>query len=132
MHDYEYVAVYFKGDCLAKKSAKPEDGDGEDDVGNEEEEEVDCEEVLAELETIDDDLSEIGIIFVTTEDTEVATANGECFPPLITSELDEIPNFGNIWVFVLLILRTILRSKSATQIAKHCQIGVFFPLPTLI
>ena len=42
--------------------------------------EVDCEEVLAELETIDDDLSEIGIIFVTTEDSEVATANGECSP----------------------------------------------------
>ena len=89
VHDYEYVAVYFKGDCLARESAKPEDGDGEDEVGNDDDEdEVDCEEVLAELETIDDDLSEIGIIFVTTEDTEVATANGECLHlPSSTSEL---------------------------------------------
>ena len=62
---------------MARDSAKPDDGEAEDDVDNEEEEEVDCEEVLAELETIDDDLREIGIIFVTTEDTEVATTNGE-------------------------------------------------------
>ena len=76
MHDYEYVAVYFKGDCLTRASAKQDDGEAEDDVDNEEDE-VDCEEILAELETIDDDLSDIGIIFVTTEDTEVAAANGE-------------------------------------------------------
>ena len=108
VHDYEYVAVYFKGDCLARESAKPEDGDGEDEVGNDDdEEEVDCEEVLAELETIDDDLSEIGIIFVTTEDTEVATANGECLHLVHQSwQLDEIPKFGNVWGFVQLILRT--------------------------
>ena len=77
MHDYEYVAVYFKGDCLARDSAKHDDSEADDGVDDEEEEEVDCEEVLAELETIDDDLREIGIIFVATEDTEVATANGE-------------------------------------------------------
>ena len=82
MHDYEYVAVYFKGDCLARDSAKPDDSEAEDDVENEKED-VDCEEVLAELETIDDDLREIGIIFVTTEDTEVATTNGECSPLLL-------------------------------------------------
>ena len=62
---------------MARDYAKPDDSEAEDDVENEEEEEVDCEEVLAELETIDDDLREIGIIFVTTEDTEVATTNGE-------------------------------------------------------
>ena len=77
MHDYEYVAVYFKGDCLTRASAEQDVGEAEDDVDSEAEDEVDCVEVLAELETIDDDLSGIGILFVTTEDTEVATANGE-------------------------------------------------------
>ena len=77
MHDYEYVAVYFKGDWLTRASAEQDVGEAEDDVDSEAEDEVDCVEVLAELETIDDDLSDIGIIFVTTEDTEVATANGE-------------------------------------------------------
>ena len=40
MHDYEYVAVYFKGDCLARESKKPDEGDGEDDVSVDDEEEV--------------------------------------------------------------------------------------------
>ena len=38
---------------------------------------VDCDEVLAELETINEDLDEIGIMLVTTSGTEVATENGK-------------------------------------------------------
>ena len=37
---------------------------------------MNCNRVLAGLETIDDDLEEIGILTVTTEDTEVAITNG--------------------------------------------------------
>ncbi len=55
---HEYVAVYFRGDC-------------------EENKEVDCDEVLAGLETIDEDLDEIGIILVTTKDKTVAQDNGK-------------------------------------------------------
>ena len=40
---------------------------------------VDCNEVLAELETINEDLDEIGIMLVTTTGTEVATENGKRF-----------------------------------------------------
>ena len=58
VENHEYVAVYFQGsDCDQNK-------------------EVNCNRVLAGLETIDDDLEEIGILTVTTEDTEVATDNG--------------------------------------------------------
>jgi hypothetical protein len=38
---------------------------------------VDCSEVLAELETINEDLDEIGILLVTTAGKEVATENGD-------------------------------------------------------
>ncbi len=38
---------------------------------------VDCDEVLAELETINEDLDEIGIMLVTTAGKEIATDNGE-------------------------------------------------------
>ena len=54
---HEYIAVYFRGDCQNNK-------------------EVDCDEVLADLETIDEDLDDIGIMMVTTKDNEVATDNG--------------------------------------------------------
>ena len=58
VENHEYVAIYFQGsDCDQNK-------------------EVNCNRVLAGLETIDDDLEEIGILTVTTEDTEVATDNG--------------------------------------------------------
>ena len=57
---FEYVAVYFRGDCVNNK-------------------EVDCDEVLADLETIDEDLDEIGIMLVTTKDTQVAKDNGMYF-----------------------------------------------------
>ena len=40
IEDHEYVAVYFRGDCANNK-------------------EVDCDEVLADLETIDEDLDNI-------------------------------------------------------------------------
>ena len=58
METHEYVTVCFRGSNC------------------EENEEVNCDRVLAGLETIDDDLEEIGILTVTTEDTEVATDNG--------------------------------------------------------
>ena len=54
---HEYVAVYFRGDCDSNK-------------------EIDCDEVLADLETIDEDLDEIGIMMTTTKDTQVAIDNG--------------------------------------------------------
>ena len=38
---------------------------------------VDCTEVLAELETINEDLAEIGILLVTTAGKEVASENGK-------------------------------------------------------
>ena len=46
------MAVYFRGDCDNNK-------------------EVDCDEVLADLETIDEDLDEIGIMMTSTKDTQV-------------------------------------------------------------
>ena len=49
---HEYVAVYFRGECENNKD-------------------VDCDEVLADLETIDEDLDEIGIMMTTTKDTQV-------------------------------------------------------------
>ena len=55
--EHEYVAVYFRGDCANNK-------------------EVDCDEILADLETIDEDLDEIGIMLVTTKDNQVAIDNG--------------------------------------------------------
>ena len=56
--EHEYVAVYFRGDCANNK-------------------EVDCDEILADLETIDEDLDEIGIMLVTTKDNQVAIDNGK-------------------------------------------------------
>ncbi|XP_008203455.2 uncharacterized protein LOC100118209 isoform X2 [Nasonia vitripennis] len=53
--EHEYVVVYFSGNC--------EDGD-------------ECETVLKELENIDDELDETGIVFVTTEDTGLAKKHG--------------------------------------------------------
>ena len=55
--DHEYVAVFFRGPC-------DEEGD-------------DCDAVLAKLESIDDDLDDIGILIVTTADKEVSRENGE-------------------------------------------------------
>lgn len=48
---HEYVVVYFTGDC--------EEGDK-------------CDTILEDLENIDDELDEAGIIFVTTEELELA------------------------------------------------------------
>ena len=55
--DHEYVAVFFRGPC-------DEEGD-------------DCDAVLAKLESIDDDLDDIGILIVTTADKEVSRENGK-------------------------------------------------------
>ena len=54
--DHEYVGVFFRGPC--------------------DEETDDCDAVLAKLESIDDELDEIGILLVTTADKEVSRANG--------------------------------------------------------
>ncbi|XP_043272030.1 uncharacterized protein [Venturia canescens] len=60
--EHEYVVVYFSGRC--------EEGD-------------ECETVLKELENIDDELDETGIIFVTTEDNGIAKKHGiKNFPTL--------------------------------------------------
>eukprot|EP00092_Neocalanus_flemingeri_P058940 GFUD01070340.1.p1 GENE.GFUD01070340.1~~GFUD01070340.1.p1 ORF type:complete len:2430 (-),score=751.56 GFUD01070340.1:121-7410(-) len=53
--DHEYVAVFFRGKC--------------------DDEEDDCDAVLGKLESIDDDLDEIGILIVTTPDKEVSREN---------------------------------------------------------
>ncbi|XP_046409450.1 uncharacterized protein LOC124296686 isoform X2 [Neodiprion virginianus] len=60
--EHEYVVVYFSGNC--------EEGE-------------ECDKTLLELENIDDELDETGIIFVTTEDTGVAKKHGiKTFPTL--------------------------------------------------
>ncbi|XP_014468405.1 PREDICTED: uncharacterized protein LOC106741192 isoform X4 [Dinoponera quadriceps] len=60
--DHEYVVVYFSGSC---------------DEGEE------CDNILDELENIDDELDETGIIFVTTEDLSIAKKYGvKHFPTL--------------------------------------------------
>ncbi|XP_012276468.1 uncharacterized protein LOC105697598 isoform X2 [Orussus abietinus] len=60
--DHEYVVVYFSGNC--------DEGDN-------------CNSILLELENIDDELDETGIIFVTTEDTSLAKKHGiKNFPTL--------------------------------------------------
>lgn len=52
---HEYVVVYFTGDC--------EEGDK-------------CDKILEDLENIDDELDEAGIIFVTTEELDIAKKYG--------------------------------------------------------
>lgn len=61
--DHEYVVVYFTGPC--------EEGEK-------------CDRILDDLENIDDELDEAGIIFVTTEDTAYAKKMGiKSFPELV-------------------------------------------------
>lgn len=63
IEEHEYVVVYFSGNC--------EEGD-------------ECDNILDELENIDDELDETGIIFVTTEDTNLAKKyNIKSFPKLV-------------------------------------------------
>ncbi|XP_077269443.1 hulk isoform X3 [Temnothorax americanus] len=62
IEEHEYVVVYFSGSC---------------DEGEE------CDNILDDLENIDDELDETGIIFVTTEDTTAAKKYGiKRFPTL--------------------------------------------------
>ncbi|XP_029175153.1 uncharacterized protein LOC114943658 isoform X2 [Nylanderia fulva] len=62
IEDHEYVVVYFRGNC--------EEGEK-------------CDSILDELENIDDELDETGIIFVTTEDMVIAKKYGiKHFPTL--------------------------------------------------
>ncbi|GFG32944.1 hypothetical protein Cfor_05504, partial [Coptotermes formosanus] len=62
IEEYEYVVVYFSGRC---------------------EEDEACDDILEELENIDDELDEAGIIFVTTEDINLAKKHGiKTFPSL--------------------------------------------------
>lgn len=63
IEEHEYVVVYFSGKC--------EEGDK-------------CDDILEELENIDDELDDSGIIFVTTEDTAVAKKKGiKKYPALV-------------------------------------------------
>ncbi|XP_047362591.1 uncharacterized protein LOC124954154 isoform X3 [Vespa velutina] len=62
INEHEYVVVYFSGSCDEGES---------------------CDNVLLELENIDDELDEAGIIFVTTEDMPLAKKYGiKNFPTL--------------------------------------------------
>lgn len=63
IQEHEYVVVYFSGNC--------EEGEK-------------CDKILDELENIDDELDESGIIFVTTEDLVLAKKYGiKTFPKLV-------------------------------------------------
>ncbi|XP_044259668.1 uncharacterized protein LOC123008112 isoform X4 [Tribolium madens] len=63
IQEHEYVVVYFSGNC---------------DEGQK------CDDILDELENIDDELDETGIIFVTTEDSVMAKKHGiKSFPKLV-------------------------------------------------
>lgn len=63
IEEHEYVVVYFSGNC--------EEGE-------------ECDNILEELENIDDELDETGIIFVTTEDLALAKKYGiKTFPTLV-------------------------------------------------
>ncbi|XP_068911270.1 uncharacterized protein hlk isoform X7 [Tenebrio molitor] len=63
IQEHEYVVVYFSGNC--------EEGEK-------------CDDILDELENIDDELDETGIIFVTTEDLGLAKKHGiKTFPKLV-------------------------------------------------
>lgn len=63
INEHEYVVVYFSGNC--------DEGDK-------------CDNILDELENIDDELDENGIIFVTTEDLVLAKKyNIKSFPKLV-------------------------------------------------
>ncbi|XP_050343186.1 uncharacterized protein LOC126768861 isoform X4 [Nymphalis io] len=63
IEEHEYVVVYFSGNC--------EEGE-------------ECDNILEELENIDDELDETGIIFVTTEDLSLAKKYGiKTFPTLV-------------------------------------------------
>ncbi|KAF5307260.1 hypothetical protein FQR65_LT06976 [Abscondita terminalis] len=63
IEEHEYVVVYFTGQC---------------DEGQE------CDNILDELENIDDELDETGIVFVTTEDLTIAKKHAiKTFPKLV-------------------------------------------------
>lgn len=63
IEEHEYVVVYFSGQC--------EEGET-------------CDDILDELENIDDELDETGIVFVTTEDLTIAKKHGiKTFPKLV-------------------------------------------------
>ncbi|XP_018318516.1 uncharacterized protein LOC108732303 isoform X2 [Agrilus planipennis] len=63
IEEHEYVVVYFSGKC--------DEGDK-------------CDDILEELENIDDELDETGIVFVTTEDLGFARKNGiKSFPKIV-------------------------------------------------
>lgn len=63
LEDHEYVVVYFSGKC--------EEGE-------------ECDNILEDLENIDDELDEHGIVFVTTEDLTLAKKHGiKSFPKLV-------------------------------------------------
>ncbi|XP_030752651.1 uncharacterized protein LOC115879799 isoform X2 [Sitophilus oryzae] len=63
INEHEYVVVYFTGNC--------DEGDK-------------CDDILNQLENIDDELDETGIIFVTTEDLVLAKKhNIKTFPKLV-------------------------------------------------
>ena len=82
---YYGIYIFFQHNCTGDSNGG-EDGedDGEEDApaataaaGDNEDKINECEKTLASLETIDDELDDIGIILVTTEDLEIAAENGK-------------------------------------------------------
>ncbi len=88
---HEFVAVFFQGDECDRvvnddSDNEKDDDDNEDETQDEEDDDVvevseddgvvDCDHVLAELEQVDDQLDEIGILMVTTKDHRTAEENG--------------------------------------------------------
>ena len=72
IEDEEYLAVFYSGqDCIPEKDdddfMTSVSGDRDDD---EDGTLTDCEKVLRGLESIDDELSEIGIAFVQTDNED--------------------------------------------------------------
>ena len=76
IEDQEYVAVFFSGkDCIPPKENEAKENDDDENL-------TECEKVLRGLETIDDELNNIGIAFVQTanEDYPFRVHAIETFP----------------------------------------------------
>jgi len=74
IEEREYVAVFFMGDeCKGEESEMDQDTSAKE----EDFETADCQEILAELAGIFDELGDIGILTVVTDQKEVASENGE-------------------------------------------------------
>ena len=70
IEDEEYVGVFYSGqNCIPEKEEEEDFLDNKDD-DDDEETLTECEKILRGLETIDDELSNIGIAFVQTDNED--------------------------------------------------------------